>query len=205
MKYIISILILTICISCETKYNIIDTGLANGRHDCSMYEYFKNDKQNWDSLRLMIERADLVDLFEGQREGYEEITFFGPVNYSVIRWMLKNNYNSIQDIPVDLCEEMVMRHIVKGKYMRDDIAAGTAGTGSDPGEGGQFMTGEIGNTFWIYSFRTSYNGVANAGAVLLYIVSQTGQKQKIDVASTNIEPNGGVIHSLSNYYELGTL
>lgn len=205
MRQIILILIVWACAACETNYNIIDTGLANGRHDCSMYEYFKNDPRNWDSLRLMIERADLVDLFEGKREGYKEITFFGPVNYAFIRYMIKNKYNSIQDIPVEICKDMVMRHVVVGKYMRDEIERGIPGEGSEPGDGGQYMTGGIGNQFWIYSYRDSYNNVPDAGAVFLYIVSLSGQGAKIDVASTNIEPNGGVVHSLSDVYELGTL
>ena len=61
------IYIITMCLtmgvfsSC-TQYNFDDTGLANGKHDMTMWEYFKGDSYNWDSLRVMAERADLVSL-----------------------------------------------------------------------------------------------------------------------------------------------
>lgn len=29
-------------VSCNTDYNYIDSGLSNGVHDCTMYDYFKN-------------------------------------------------------------------------------------------------------------------------------------------------------------------
>jgi len=48
-----------------TKYNFDDTGLANGKHDMTMWEYFKGDSYNWDSLCVMTERAGLVSLFQG--------------------------------------------------------------------------------------------------------------------------------------------
>lgn len=205
MKYITGFILLFILTSCETKYNLIDTGLANGRHPCSMYEYFRFQPQAWDSTRLMIERGNLVDLFEGKRTGYEEITFFGPTNMSIRRWMIEQGYKKIHDIPVKLCEQLILRHVVKGKYKRTDIPRGTHGNGSQKGSGGTDLTGAIGNTFWIYTFRGDYEGIPDAGSVDIYILSLTGDKLRIDVASGDIEPDNGIVHSLSDYYQLGTL
>lgn len=53
-------------VSCNTDYNYIDSGLSNGVHDCTMYDYFKTDSYNWDTTRLMIDRAGLADLFKGK-------------------------------------------------------------------------------------------------------------------------------------------
>lgn len=205
MKYILGIIALFALVSCETKYNIIDTGLANGDHHCSMYEYFKGDPSNWDSTRLMIDRAGLTELFEGDDAEYDSITFFGPTNMPIIRWMIVNKYKKISDIPVEVCKKEIMRHVVKGIYLRDDIARGVKGEGSEIGTGGQILTGGIGNEFWIYSFQEAYYKVPNAGTVNLYILSLTESKMNIDVASTNIRTYTGIVHSLSDYYTFGTL
>ena len=48
-----------------TQYNFDDTGLANGKHETTMWDYFKGDKYNWELLCEMAERAGLVPLFQG--------------------------------------------------------------------------------------------------------------------------------------------
>lgn len=206
MRYIMSIIVILTFIGCETKYNIIDTGLANGNFKGNMYEFLKNDSYNWDSIRLIIERAELVDLFEGQREGYEQITFFGPVNHSIRRWMIENDYDRVRKIPLKVCREMVMRHIVRNKrLMLDDIPLGTHGNGSEPGNGGMYLTGEMGNQFWIYTFQGSYNEVPGIGALEIHILSRTGDKLRIDVATCNLETTTGTVMALNGTYIFGTL
>lgn len=64
-KILLFIGVCFVAISC-TKENFIDTGLANGDHDCSMLEYMRGDHYNWDSTVVMIEHAGLTDLFEGK-------------------------------------------------------------------------------------------------------------------------------------------
>ena len=78
MKNIGIILVLLSLFSCETKYNYIDSGLANGRFDGTMYDYLHSNSYDWDSTLLLVERAGLEDLFQGKQGGYEKITFFGP-------------------------------------------------------------------------------------------------------------------------------
>ena len=51
--------------ACDDDY-FHDSGLANGRHDCTVWEYLHTDAYNWDSTILVIERAGLVDLFDGK-------------------------------------------------------------------------------------------------------------------------------------------
>lgn len=238
MKYILFMAIFSLLISCNTKYNIIDTGLANGKFDGNMYEYLQSNSYDWDSTRLMVERANLVDLFEGKREGFEQITFFGPTNHSIRRYMLDNDIASIAEMDEEFCYEMIMRCVVKGKHMRDDIPRGknTVSEDSDDdwddsgddwddsgdewenenidsendtdiyqGTGGTVFTGAMGNRFWIYSFQESYNDVAGVGAVVLYIKSLETGGTMIDVASTDIEPTNGVVHSLHYNFTLGEL
>ena len=49
MKNIGIILVLLSLFSCETKYNYIDSGLANGRFDGTMYDYLHSNSYDWDS------------------------------------------------------------------------------------------------------------------------------------------------------------
>lgn len=258
MKYIISIVGLFLLVSCNTKYNMIETGLVNGKFDGNMYEYLQSNRYDWDSTRLMIKRAHLVDLFEGKREGFEQITFFGPTNHSIRRYMIEKNIPSIAEMEVDTCYKMIMQCVVKGKHMRDDIPRGkdtgrksdVSGDGddddevdysnysdygdSDYGDGdygdgdygdgdeggteepqpeinpddyigtdGIVFTSVLGNRFWIYSFQDSYNDVAGVGAIVLFIKALDNRGKHIDIASTDIEPTNGVVHSLHYNFTLG--
>lgn len=103
MKNIGIILVLLSLFSCETKYNYIDSGLANGRFDGTMYDYLHSNSYDWDSTLLLVERAGLEDLFQGKQAGYEKITFFGPTNLSILRWMIEQGYNAVREIPEATC------------------------------------------------------------------------------------------------------
>lgn len=84
-KIYMIVLIASFLWECDDNY-FHDTGLANGVHDCTMWEYLRSDHENWDSTVLLIQRAGLVPLFEGKSAEYPEITFFGPTNLSIINF-----------------------------------------------------------------------------------------------------------------------
>ena len=190
-------------VSCTTKYDIKDTGVANGKHDMTMYEYFQTDSYNWDSLLVMINKAELQDLFEGKREGFENITFWGPTNHSIRRWMLENNINSLADVSQQDCERMVLAHVVKGRTMLDDIPRGVVNV--DGLSGGMEMKGsDNDNLMLAWTEQLPYNGVIGVGAVIINLRSLRTTTD-IDIASSNIETNTGVVHSLHPNYTLGEL
>ena len=62
-KIYMIVLIASFLWECDDNY-FHDTGLANGVHDCTMWEYLRSDHENWDSTVLLIERAGLVPLPE---------------------------------------------------------------------------------------------------------------------------------------------
>ena len=138
MRNIGIILVLLSLFSCETKYNYIDSGLANGRFDGTMYDYLHSNSYDWDSTLLLVERAGLEDLFQGKQVGYEKITFFGPTNLSILRWMIEQGYNAIREIPEATCRELILRHVVAGIHWRDDIPRGEQILGETQGKGGKF-------------------------------------------------------------------
>ena len=204
MKNILLGLFLFALCSCETKYNYIDSGLANGRFEGTMFEYLHSSSYDWDTTARMVERAGLQDLFEGKRAGYEEITFFGPTNLSILRWMIEQDYDSVEEIPVEVCEELILRHIVKGIHRRDDIPRGEQILGQVQGTGGEVFTSAFGTKFWIYSFQKPYENIPGVGAIQLYIKSLDTQNS-IDVVSTDIETDNGMVHSLNYSYTMGQL
>ena len=62
MKQIILLgLLLSVFVGC-TKYNEINTGIAQKKYPGNMYEYFHSDSYNWDSLLLLIDYTGLKEL-----------------------------------------------------------------------------------------------------------------------------------------------
>ena len=218
MKQIILLgLLLSVFVGC-TKYNEINTGIAQKKYPGNMYEYFHSDSYNWDSLLLLIDYTGLKEYFTGEKEGYETITFFGPTNHSIRRWMLNyveqgmfpwdppvQLYNSMRELVdglgVEACREEILKHVVKGKYEVKDIPRGTS---SDPLSGVMF-TSATGFKFRVFSFKEPYDDVPEGGALIIYIGTGREYTMMLDIASTDIEPTNGIVHSMSYTYTVGEL
>ena len=164
----------------------------------TMWEYFKGDSYNWDSLCVMTERAGLVSLFQGTSQYGKNFTFFGPTNHSIRRYLYDNGMTRVSDIPVADCKKFILNCVLPNKrVMLDDFKEGVKSSdASTPiGKGGEIVEMASGNQLWIYTFRESYNSVPGAGPLRIHLVSPTTTKTS-DVASCNIETNTGVVHSL---------
>lgn len=204
MKYILlSIFTIGILTSCDPKSNYIDTGISNGKHDCSMLEYFHTSSYNWDSLLVMIQHAELESLFEGREPGYEQITFWGPTNHSIRRYMLDRKITRISDMSKTFCKQIILMHVVKKRIMKDEMNFRIPDvTGKIVGA--TEMTTAGGVILLSYREKSEYGGVADAGAVTLYLFSKNADTQ-IPLASPDIETLTGVVHSLNYNYTLGDL
>lgn len=199
--WIVGMALLVMVASC-TKDDFHKTGVSNGRFDGSMLEYMKAHHYDWDSTVLMVEQAGLESLFDGD----EPITFFGPTNLSILRYMLRNNIERVKDMTPEFCRETLLRHVMKGKMKRTEFPYGTASSeaGEVVGKDGGFYTMMGGNRIWAYTRKGEYNGVKEAGALLLHI-SSIDKNKKIDIASGDIEPDNGMVHSLSYVFTLGEM
>ena len=51
-KILLAISVALTIVSCTTDYNMNNTGLANGKFDGTMYDYFHSDSYNWDSVNM---------------------------------------------------------------------------------------------------------------------------------------------------------
>lgn len=207
-RYILlSITILVIALAgCNDDY-FHDTGLADGKHNCSMWEYMKSDHENWDSTVLLIERAGLQSLFDGTDSDNKEITFFGPTNMSIMQFLFKTVnddyemiYNSIKDIPVELCKQLVLSHVIKGKKTSTGFGYENKGTLT----GGTELENLLGNPLRIYRTKSEYYDIPDIGPEALYIHSLTFGQIAL-IASSNIETTNGIVHSLATTYEISEL
>ena len=184
-----------------------DTGLANGKHDCTIWEYMQQDRENWDSTILVIKRAGLQSLFDGTDGENKEITFFGPTNMSIMQFLFKTvdeeyemMYSSIDDIPVEICRQFILSHVIREKWLSTDFEFENKGTLT----GGSEETNLAGNPLRIYRTKGEYMGIPGIGAETLYVHSLTFGHIVL-IASSNIEMTNGTVRSLSNSYQFTEL
>ena len=209
---IMAALLLVMGLGSCTKYEYIDTGLSYGVHDCSMWDYFHKDSYNWDSTILMIERAGLRSLFDGTGE-YKQITFFGLTNLSIERQIQNHNkklkptdadyWRGVNDIPVALCRDMLMKLVAPFRFMREDVPVGQRLQQPENGvtvwveKGGMVCPCLKGNLF-VWTMQQAYNKVDNTGVIELFIVTHNSTSANSNqIASTDIQTNNGVVHSLN--------
>lgn len=194
----ICIFFLVLATGC-TKNNYIDTGVSNGRHDCSLLEYMERHSYDWDSTVIMVRHAGLESLFENNEldgKHYDGITFLGITNHSIRRYLLQNGLKRVTDLNAETCRKVLLRCILEGKYYRKDFVPGEESSGlSVVGEGGAYYTTLGGSRLWIYSFADHYQGIPKMGPVTIFGVILDSSRT-FEVASADIEPNNCVVHAL---------
>lgn len=109
-------------------------------------------------------------------------------------------YARVDDIPVDLCREMLLSHVVPGKIMKEEFDYEVKGTPHGWNDGDYL----IGRGVASVPDETEYGGVPDIGAEDLSIHAMVSG-QMASVASANIETRSGVVHSLSYTYQFTEL
>ena len=199
MRSIFIIMVSILFVACDPVDNYIDTGIVQTKHDCTIWKYLHTNSYDWDSVVVMIEHADMVELFDSE----ENITFWGPTNHSIRRYLLDNEYTRVSDLSPLFCKTILEKHIVKGKYMKSDVDFRVPDI-SGKIVGGTDLTTVGGNILRAYREKEEYAGVAYAGPEVLYMYSLTARKP-VPLASADIECNNGVVHSLNYNYRLGQI
>ncbi len=213
IKHVLMGALIVFCFGSCTKYNYIDGGKANGVHDCTMWEYFHKDRENWDSLILMTERAELRSLFDGTGE-YGQITFFGPTNLSIERHIQNHNkglepssplyWNGVKSIPAGECRDIILKLVVPRRFLMKEVPRGLRTQKAVDGimtwqESGGMECEALRGSLFVWTQRESYNEVEDAGAFSLWIASQNQMGTRSErIASSNIQTTTGVVHSLNN-------
>lgn len=216
------LLLMNLC-AC-TDYNYIDGGTANGIHDCTMWEYFESQTFDWDSTRIMIEQAGLKSYFDGSRQN-EQITFFGVTDLVIARYMLKHNqqldeqkskgepvdendyWHRVKDIPASTCKSILEKMIVPQRFMLKDVPVGTrlkTGDGALYIEDGGKVYPALEGKLFVWMVAGDYEGVQDAGEKRLYIARQRNESDNWRIASTDIQTNTGVVHSMGYEFNIDT-
>lgn len=203
MKKILYLALVLIAFGSCTKKNYIDTGLANGKHNCTMLDYMRQDHYNFDSTVLVIERAGLEDYFDGTKNGMEQITFFAPTSFSIMRFMYNNPmnpsaplYERVEDIPVEICREYILKHLVPSKMMRTDF--NYRDISKEEIVGYSNIESVEGSTLHVYIEKEIEFGMKDTGPDHIFLFSDT--YGIIKIASGDIEFTNGVMHSMDYNY-----
>jgi hypothetical protein len=206
------ILLCSTLIAC-TKQEVINTGISSPYFDGNMMDYLRSDKYNWELTVQMIEQANLTDLFEGKVDTLPEITFFAPPSYSILRFLYEslesenpdNVYQSVKNIPPKLCREYILKHVVKGKYLKEDIDYRNMSypINDENQDGGTWLESLEHNQFIAYLERVNYEGVPNSGPIYLKLHSPIFGT--VPMASPNIQPKNGIVHALNYSYNFGNI
>ncbi|MCB6972105.1 MULTISPECIES: hypothetical protein [Butyricimonas] len=210
MKTIYKVLVIFLWVgmltSCDTKQDVWDTGVCSPYHDCSMMEYLRGDSYNWKLTVALIERAGLEDLFEGRVDTLPEITFWGIPSYSVQRYLFDNKFESVEDIDKETARELVLKHVVKGKVLQEDVAVRDENYYIYEPEqtGGTDLYTLTGSYLRVYLEIDDYMYVPEGGAAHMYLYSFTARTM-VPLSSPNIQPLNGVVHALNYNYVLGKI
>lgn len=197
-----------------TNYQYMDTGLANGKHDYTVWEYLHTQSSDWDSTVLLIEHAGMKSYFDGSMRD-QQITFFGVTNLSILRFMLNHNedveddeaWEKVTDIPEDICQYIVSRLIVPQRLLVSDVPRGDlqpTNYGYDEVDGKVYPTLE--GELFIYTFQEDYEEIPEKGEIGLYIYMHDSENyEKNRIVSTDIQMTNGVVHALSYNFDLTAL
>lgn len=192
-----------------TNYQYIDTGLAKGKHDCTVWEYLHTQSSDWDSTVLLIERAGMKAYFDGSMKD-QQITFFGVTNLSILRMILKHNedepsepWKSVADIPEEVCQYIVNRLIIPQRLMVNDIPRGNLQKGDRYIEVDGKVYPTLQGELFVYTYREDYKGIPEKGEIGLYIrLHDSGSTEGNRIVSTDIQMTNGIVHALSYDFDL---
>lgn len=90
-------LLLPLALCSCTKYNLIDSGVAQpNSSEKTMWEFFSADPYNWSMTMEVIERAGMKPLFDGSDNSLGQFTFLAPKNHSIRRYIYKMVENELR-------------------------------------------------------------------------------------------------------------
>jgi len=71
-----------------------------------------------------IERAYFVSTLQGEGP----FTFLAPTNDAFATFLSANNFNSLEDVPVDILTNILLNHVISGSLVSTDLSTGYANT-----------------------------------------------------------------------------
>ena len=82
------------------------------------------DSSDLTSLVAALERANLVSTLQGEGP----FTVLAPTNDAFATFLSANNFNSLEDVPVDILTNILLNHVISGSLLSTDLSTGYANT-----------------------------------------------------------------------------
>ena len=82
------------------------------------------DSADLTSLVAALERANLVSALNGEGP----FTILAPTNDAFAAFLSANNFNSLEDVPVDILTKILLNHVISGSLISTDLSTGYANT-----------------------------------------------------------------------------
>lgn len=215
-SFVSMVALLMLIQSCAKDDYYIDGGLAEAKYDGSILAYLDHKPREFDSIAQIIRLAGLEEAFTKQ-----EFTFFSPRDEDVkdligsnIRGGLNrtlytlglDTIKNLSDIDGEIWKRYIERHMFRGKKLLRDYPQIDYSLMSV--FGGQYfyaISGAVVNIGVVYNNAISSDGTSSLkymGYRQLHVayvpnVSNPLNMQIIPVATSDIQPNNGVIHVLN--------
>lgn len=142
-----------------------------------------SSNENLSSLVQALNKAELTEVLN--REG--NYTVFAPSNESFQEFLIQNDFNSLDDVPVALLREILLNHVINQKLESNQLTTGYIST---------LAKGNASSTNSISMFINLADGVVINGGK-----TNNGAK----VTQANILASNGVIHLVDNVISLPTI
>jgi transforming growth factor-beta-induced protein len=82
------------------------------------------DSADLTSLVAALDRANLVSTLNGEGP----FTVLAPTNDAFAAFLSANNFNSLEDVPVDILTKVLLNHVISGSLISTDLSTGYANT-----------------------------------------------------------------------------
>lgn len=82
------------------------------------------DSADLTSLVAALDRANLVSALNGEGP----FTVLAPTNDAFAVFLSANNFNSLEDVPVDILTKVLLNHVISGSLISTDLSTGYANT-----------------------------------------------------------------------------
>lgn len=178
-KHLISLSFIICCLS----FSVCVTSCVDNDDDVPMNRYTaekmtaaqfleENESRVSDFIALLKKTSYFAML-----STYGDYTVFAPNNEAFAKYMATNSYNSIDEIPLAVCDTLVRTHIIKTKaYFTTDISEGSLGM-------------NMAETF----IELSINTDAENNNAVVHFANKVARMVEYDDSVTN-----GVVHIVNN-------
>jgi transforming growth factor-beta-induced protein len=82
------------------------------------------DSADLTSLVAALDRANLVSALNGEGP----FTVLAPTNDAFAAFLSANNFNSLEEVPVDILTKVLLNHVISGSLISTDLSTGYANT-----------------------------------------------------------------------------